>query len=54
MRYPTAGLAKIYRMGRNDVMKPMTSGEIPSSFPKTLVCGNIGPIAGQTEQKEQN
>lgn len=53
IRYPTAGLAKMYRMGKNEVMNPMTSGEIPSSLPNTLVCGNIGPIARRAEQKQQ-
>lgn len=45
MRYPTAGLARMYKIGRNDVINPMASGEIPSSLPITLTCGKIGPIA---------
>lgn len=45
MRYPTAGLAKTYKMGRNDMIKPMISGETPSSLPNTRICGKIGPIA---------
>lgn len=50
MRYPTAGLANMYKMGRNDVIKPMTSGEIPSSLPITLICGRMGPIADDIEK----
>lgn len=45
IKYPTAGFAKIYKIGRMDVMRPITSGEMPRSLPKTLICGKIGPIA---------
>lgn len=45
IKYPTAGFAKMYKIGSIDVMRPITSGETPSSLPNTLICGNIGPIA---------
>lgn len=49
MRKPTAGLARIYKIGKNDVINPMISGEIPSSLPITLTWGRIGPIADDIE-----
>lgn len=53
MRYPTAGLAKTYKIGRNDMIKPITSGETPSSLPNTRICGKIGPIAREKKLKHK-
>lgn len=45
IKNPTTGLLKMYKIGRTDVMYPITAGSIPKSFPYTFICGNIGPIA---------
>lgn len=45
IKQPTAGFAKIYKIGNTDVIRPITSAEIPSCFPITGNCGKIGPIA---------
>lgn len=45
IRYPTVGLASTYMIGSTDIIRPIISGPIPSCFPKTFICGKMGPIA---------
>lgn len=37
IRKPTAGFARIYKIGKNVVIKPITSGEMPIDLPKTFI-----------------
>lgn len=54
MRNPTIGLARTYKIGKMEVINPITSGPIPSCLPKTFIWGKIGPIAANNLETMEN